>query len=169
VAGTVAAEAVNGDIHLIDVDSRDVEATTVNGEVVYDGRILDGGSYRFATHNGDIALGLAENANATVGVATFSGDFESAFKIQPVRAQKGHRFTFALGNGSAKIDLESFQGSIELLKPGGSVLRQRIVEAWREHEREHAKEWKWGDKDFKWEMKGEKKNAEDDSDDEDDN
>jgi len=126
---------------------------------VYDGRILDGGSYRFATHNGDIALGLAENANATVGVATFSGDFESAFKIQPVRAQKGHRFTFALGNGSAKIDLESFQGSIELLKPGGSVLWQRIVEAWREHEREHAKEWKWGDKDFKWEMKGEKKNA----------
>jgi len=169
VMGTIAAEAVNGDIHLIDVDSRDVEATTVNGEVVYDGRILDGGSYRFATHNGDIALGLAENANATVGVATFSGDFESAFKIQPVRAQKGHRFTFALGNGSAKIDLESFQGSIELLKPGGSVLRQRIVEAWREHERDHAKEWKWGDKDFKWEMKGAKKDAGDDSDDEDDN
>ena len=162
VAGTLAAEAVNGDIHMIDVDSRDVEATTVNGEVVYDGRILDGGNYRFATHNGDIALGLAENANATVGVATFSGDFESAFKIQPVRAQKGHRFTFALGNGSAKIDLESFQGSIALLKPGGHDLRERVVQAWREHVKDHDKEWKW-------EMKGAKKDAEDDSDDEDGN
>ena len=167
VAGTVAAEAVNGDIHLIDVDSKDVEATTVNGEVVYDGRILDGGNYRFATHNGDIALGLAENANATVGVATFSGDFESAFKIQPVRAQKGHRFTFALGNGSAKIDLESFQGSIELLKPGGRDLRDRIVQAWKEHEKDYGSEWKWGDKDSKWKMKDEK-GSNDDQDDDDD-
>jgi hypothetical protein len=157
VAGTVAAEAVNGDIHLIDVDSKDVEATTVNGEVVYDGLILDGGSYRFATHNGDIALGLAESANATVGVSTFSGDFESAFAIQPRKAPKGHRFTFALGNGSAKIDLESFQGSIELLKPGGRDLRARIVEAWREHDREKTKEWKW-------EMKGAKSDGEGDND-----
>jgi hypothetical protein len=158
VAGTIAAEAVNGDIHLIDVDSRDVEATTVNGEVVYDGLILDGGNYRFATHNGDIALGLAESANATVGVSTFSGDFESAFAIQPRKAPKGHRFTFALGNGSAKIDLESFQGSIELMKPGGRVLRARITEAWKEHEREKVKEWKW-------EMKGAKNgDSEDDED-----
>jgi len=158
VVGTIAAEAVNGDIHLIDVDSKDVEATTVNGEVVYDGMILDGGNYRFATHNGDIALGLAENANATVGVSTFSGDFESAFAIQPRKAAKGHRFTFALGNGSARIDLESFQGSIELMKPGGRDLRARITEAWKEHEREKVKEWKW-------EMKGANH---DDSEDEDD-
>ena len=102
------------------------------------------------------------NRLAMIGVATFSGDFESAFKIQPVRAQKGHRFTFALGNGSAKIDLESFQGSIELLKPGGRDLRQRIVQAWREHERDHEKEWKW-------EAKANKKAAEEDSEDDEDN
>ena len=149
--GSVAAEAVNGDIHLIDVDSKDVEATTVNGEVVYDGRILDGGNYRFTTHSGDIALGLAESANATVSVSTFSGDFESAFAIQPRRASKGRRFTFALGNGSAKIDLESFQGSIELLRPGGRFLRERIVDSWKDHEKEWSKEF---GKDFKWEQKG---------------
>jgi len=160
VAGSVAAEAVNGDIHLIDIDSKDVEATTVNGEVLYEGMILDGGSYRFATHNGDIALGLSENANATVGVSTFSGDFESAFAITPRKAPKGHRFTFALGNGSAKIDLESFQGSIELLNPGGLDLRTRIMEAWKEHDREKAKEWKW-------EMKGAKHDDNGDEEDED--
>jgi len=149
--GTVAAEAVNGDIHLIDVDSKDVEATTVNGEVVYDGRILDGGNYRFTTHSGDIALGLAESANATVSVSTFSGDFESAFAIQPRRAGKGRRFTFALGNGSAKIDLESFQGSIELLRPGGRFLRERIDESWKDHEKEWSRAF---GKDFKWELNG---------------
>jgi len=149
--GSVAAEAVNGDIHLIDVDSKDVEATTVNGEVVYDGRILDGGNYRFATHSGDIALGLAESANATVSVSTFSGDFESAFAIQPRRASRGRRFTFALGNGSAQIDLESFQGSIELMRPGGRALRERILDSWRDHEKEWGKGF---GKEFKWELKG---------------
>jgi hypothetical protein len=147
--GSIAAEGVNGDIHLIDVDSKDVEATTVNGEVVYDGRIQDGGSYRFATHNGDIALGMSDKANATVGVSTFSGDFESAFAIQPKKAPKGHRFTFALGTGSAKVDLESFQGSIELLRPGGPLLKAKILEAWREHRKGAAKEWKWEIKDAK--------------------
>jgi hypothetical protein len=149
--GSVAAEAVNGDIHLIDVDSRDVEATTVNGEVVYDGRILDGGNYRFSTHSGDIALGLAESSNATVSVSTFSGDFESAFAIQPRRAGKGRRFTFALGNGSAKIDLESFQGSIELLRPGGRALRERVLDSWKDHEKDWGKGF---GKEFKWELKG---------------
>lgn len=156
--GSVAAEAVNGDIHLIDVNSKDVEATTVNGGVVYDGLILDGGNYRFATHNGDIALGMSEKANATVGVSTFSGDFESAFAIQPRRAPKGHRFTFALGNGSAKVDLESFQGSIALLRPGGRDLRARVVEAWKEHERAWGKEWKL-------ELKGLPASSEEDNDD----
>jgi len=149
--GSVAAEAVNGDIHLIDVDSKDVEATTVNGEVVYDGRILDGGNYRFSTHSGDIALGLAESANATVSVSTFSGDFESAFAIQPRRASRGRRFTFALGNGSAQIDLESFQGSIELMRPGGRVLRERILDSWKDHEKEWGRDF---GKEFKWELKG---------------
>jgi len=149
--GSIAAEAVNGDIHLIDVDSKDVEATTVNGEVVYDGRILDGGNYRFATHSGDIALGLAESANATVSVSTFSGDFESAFAIQPRRAPRGRRFTFALGNGSAQIDLASFQGSIELLRPGGRVLRERILDSWKDHEKEWSKVF---GKEVMWELKG---------------
>jgi len=149
--GTVAAEAVNGDIHLIDVDSKNVEATTVNGEVVYDGRILDGGNYRFTTHSGDIVLGLAESANATVSVSTFSGDFESAFAIQPRRSSKGRRFTFELGNGSANIDLESFQGSIGLFRPGGRALRERIGESWKDHEKDWSKDF---GKEFKWELKG---------------
>jgi hypothetical protein len=152
-AGSVAAEAVNGDIHLLDLNSKDVEATTVNGGVIYDGRILDGGMYRFTTHSGDIALGLAESANATVSVSTFSGDFASAFAIQPRRAGRGRRFNFVLGNGKAQVDLESFQGSIELLRPGGAELRARVAEAWREHERDFARAF---GKEWRWELKGDK-------------
>jgi hypothetical protein len=142
-AGSIAAEAVNGDIHLLNIDSKDVEATTINGDVVYDSRILDGGEYRFATHNGDIALALAKTANATVNVSTFSGEFASAFAITPRRTSKGQRFNFVLGNGAAKIDLESFQGAIELTKLGQGLLRTRVLNAWKEHERDFAKEWKW--------------------------
>jgi hypothetical protein len=43
------------------------------------------------------------------------------------------------------------------------------VQAWKEHEKEHDSEWKWGDKDFKWEVKGAKKGSTDDEEDDDDN
>ncbi|MEP7028186.1 MAG: DUF4097 family beta strand repeat-containing protein, partial [Candidatus Eisenbacteria bacterium] len=156
-AGTIAAEAVNGDIHLLDLDSRDVVATTVNGDVIYNGRILDGGAYRFTTHSGDISVGLSEADNATVSVSTFSGDFASSFAIQPRRSNKGERFSFVLGSGKAKVDLESFQGSIELLRPDGPLLRARVAEAWKEHAfaKEFSSEFlKKFDKNWKWELKG---------------
>ncbi len=89
VSGDVLAEAVNGDIRLLDLDSKTVEANTVNGTVLYDGKILDDGVYTFSTHNGDIALGLSDRANATVTVATFAGEFEYVYPVLLTRTKKG--------------------------------------------------------------------------------
>jgi DUF4097 and DUF4098 domain-containing protein YvlB len=116
--GPVVASSVNGEIVLDRIDSDDVEASTINGTVSYDGVIKDGGSYRFSTHNGDVAVTVPEGANATVSVATFSGEFSSGFPIQLRETKHGKRFNFTLGNGDARIELESFQGGIRLRRPG---------------------------------------------------
>ncbi|MGH7724052.1 MAG: DUF4097 family beta strand repeat-containing protein [Candidatus Eiseniibacteriota bacterium] len=139
VTGDVMAEAVNGDILLLDLTSKSVEATTVNGTVLYDGKILDDGAYMFSTHNGDIGLGLSDRSNATVSVATFSGEFESWTPVNISRTKKGKRFSFLFGSGSAKIDLESFQGAIQLFRPGEKEFRMRF-EAEKEHQREMEEE-----------------------------
>jgi hypothetical protein len=119
-SGEVTAETVNGGITLRRVDATSVMASSVNGELVYDGTIRNGGRYAFSTHNGDITVTVAEGANATVSVSTFNGEFASEFPVTLTETRKGKRFNFTIGSGSAQVTLESFQGSIELVRPGSS-------------------------------------------------
>lgn len=115
VQGNLEATTLDGDVLLTRIASAIVSVSTVDGEIRYDGVIRDDGRYRFTTHDGDVTLLVPSGVNATVTVATYDGDFESTFpvRVQP-RGQHGHRFTFTLGNGSAQVELESFDGAIRL-------------------------------------------------------
>ena len=115
--GDVVAETVNGDIEL-DVDAANVEASTVNGSLLYGGPYKDDGVYTFSTHNGDIRLTMTDKTSATVSVATFSGDFNSSFPLQLSGTRRGKRFEFKLGTGKARVEVESFQGTIRIARPG---------------------------------------------------
>ncbi len=128
-AGEIAAETVNGDVLLERIDSSSVDVGTVNGDVTYDGSVRDGGTYRFATHNGDVEMHVPDQINASVFVRTYRGDFESHFQVQvPAQApasdeerdrrreRRNRRFNFTLGTGAARVELESFGGDISLLK-----------------------------------------------------
>lgn len=117
VAGDIVIETVDGDVVLERIDSPSVEANTVDGDITYDGTIKDGGRYRFATHDGDVAVAVAERANVTVAVSTFDGEFDSCFPVRVGDTSK-HRFSFVLGSGSARLELESFDGDITLCRPG---------------------------------------------------
>ncbi len=115
--GEVYVEGVNGDITLRGIRSDNVSATTVNGDILYRGTVRDEGQYRLSTHNGDVTMSVPATTNATVTVSTFSGDFESDFPVTLTGARQGKRFSFTLGSGKATMELESFQGSIRLVRP----------------------------------------------------
>ena len=119
-SGEVTAETVNGDITLSRVDASSVMSSSVNGELVYDGTVRNGGRYAFSTHNGDITITVPEGSNAAVSVSTFNGEFASEFPVTLTETRKGKRFNFTLGTGSAQMTLESFQGSIQLVRPGST-------------------------------------------------
>jgi DUF4097 and DUF4098 domain-containing protein YvlB len=128
ISGDIVAETVNGSILLEAIESSDVEAVTVNGRVSYDGAIHDRGRYRFSTHNGRIIVSIPEQANAAVAAVTHEGSVSSRFAV-PVSAAAGtagvqRRATFALGTGSARVEAESFQGSITFARPGDSSFKQ---------------------------------------------
>jgi hypothetical protein len=123
IAGDLQAETVNGDLLLEKVQSDNVDANTLNGDVVYDGTIRANGRYRLVTHNGDIAVTIAEGTSALVSVSTFQGDFESTFPVT-LTGRKGKQFDFTLGGGSARLELESFAGTIRLERPGERVERR---------------------------------------------
>lgn len=131
-SGDVVAQTVNGEIALQLVEATSVDASTVNGDISYSGPIRPGGRYSLSTHNGDISLTVAEGTSASVAVSTFSGEFESEFPVPLQGTRKGKGFNFTLGSGSAQVTLESFQGTIELVRPGSERDPAR-----RERDRDH--------------------------------
>jgi hypothetical protein len=144
--GTVRAETVNGDAYVWRTLSDSVDVSTVNGDVVYEGSVSGSGVYRFTSHNGDVAVAVPRAAGATVAVSTFSGDFESNFPVT-LTGHNARRFQFALGDGSARIDLSSFQGTIQLYRATASAsarvakmdaIVERIIEKRLDHKIERA-------------------------------
>jgi len=134
VSGQIKAETTNGDVELTGVKSPSVEATTINGDVLYEGTITDGGTYTFNSHNGDITVSVQEGANVTISVATANGDIDASFPLPLQRTDRGHRYTFKLGSGSARMEAESFQGDIQLRRPGEIQQRNQDKHKNRNHE-----------------------------------
>lgn len=120
VTGEILAETTNGDIVIENAQSSNLDVSTVNGDVTFNGTIRDNGVYRLTTHSGDIRVGLGGANNATIFVRTFQGDFGADFPVQLPEGQSprsgSKRFNFTLGTGSARIELQSFNGDIDLAR-----------------------------------------------------
>lgn len=117
IGGDIYVETTNGDVSMRGIRSATTRATTVNGDITYDGSIRENGRYIFSTHNGDVLLTLPESASATVSVSTYHGEFESDFPVRLTGTTRDRQFKFTLGAGSAGIELESFNGEILLRRP----------------------------------------------------
>lgn len=120
IVGDIGAESVDGNIIIQGAQSPTVDASTVDGDIYYVGTIRDGGRYDLATHDGAITISIPEGANAAVTVASFNGEFEASFPVQitPGRSTRNQRFTFTIGSGSARVQLETFDGQVLLRRPG---------------------------------------------------
>ena len=126
-SGEVVADTTNGEVTLTRMEASVVEVATVNGDVVFEGRLADRGRYSFTNHNGDIELLVAENSNATFNVRTYSGEFSTGLPVKGPDAsqvRRGRRVSYTLGNGSAEVELESFGGDIKLRRPGAARTRR---------------------------------------------
>jgi DUF4097 and DUF4098 domain-containing protein YvlB len=96
-SGDISAETVNGEISLVQVDATGLAATTVNGDIDYDGPIRSNGRYALSSHNGDLTLTMTPATSAAVSVSTFNGEFESEFPVTLTETRKGKRFSFTVG------------------------------------------------------------------------
>src|SRR5215471_13684653 len=116
IDGDVVAESLNGVVILDKVQAKSLEASSVNGNIVFLGPMLKEGTYSLSTHNGTVVVGMPEKPDVNVSVATFSGAFSSSIPVSIERSHRARRFSFTLGSGSAKLELESFAGSVELAR-----------------------------------------------------
>src|SRR5256885_6557633 len=138
ITGEIKVETTNGEVMLTGIQASSVDAGTINGDVTYEGTVNDGGSYSFGSHNGDISVSIPERANVTITAATANGDIDASFPLPMTGSTGRHRKTFKIGSGSARMELESFQGDIEMRRP--QELRGRVDRKRNRDEHEHGKD-----------------------------
>jgi hypothetical protein len=128
VTGNLEASSVSGNIRLVDVKSKDVRSETVSGNITYTGSIDPGGKYSFDAHSGTIRLTIPPGAGAHFSVETFSGDISTDFTVTvppgPIRGRKEGRMEFTTGDGRARVDAQTFSGSIVINSSGSTTRRE---------------------------------------------
>jgi hypothetical protein len=120
-ATVVEATSVSGNIELNRINAAEVGAETVSGDVDFSGEIRPRGEYDLKTLSGDVIMHIPRNAGAEITGATFSGDFDSSFPIttrSSSRYTRRQRINGTIGDGSARIRVESFSGDVELRELG---------------------------------------------------
>ena len=118
VNGDVDGASVSGHVRITGARSKAVKAETVSSSVSYSGTIDPSGTYTFASNSGRITLAVPADIGATVSLETFSGNVDSDFPVTMGSGtnRMGHdsKFEFKIGNGRARITLESFSGNIRI-------------------------------------------------------
>ncbi len=134
-AGRVDAETVSGDLR-ISGDSRDVseetvsgsasvraqtvkafDGSSVSGDIDFEGALTADGRIDVESMSGDVRITLPADTNGRVSAETFSGDLDNDFGLA-IKKQDGPGSTMngKLGDGSARIEIESFSGDVDLRK-----------------------------------------------------
>lgn len=125
-SGDITAESINGEITMTRMDAKSIVASTVNGDITYEGAVAAGGRYELTSHNGNITFAVPESSNATFTVRTYNGELTTSLPLKggdPKEAHRGKRITLTLGTGSADVELESFGGTIRLRRLEGARRR----------------------------------------------
>lgn len=116
--GDLQVSAIDGEVRLEGIDVSTAEVSTVDGGILFSGMIREGGRYHLNSHDGDVTV-VAPDIDAAVSVSTFDGDFVSDFPVTLTGQSSRRRLDFTLGRGRARLELESFDGTVALRRGSG--------------------------------------------------
>ncbi len=125
-SGDLYAESIGGGMTLEGIRSSDVEVGTVGGTLRFQGNIADGGRYNFGSHVGEIWLEFPTSINAEVEIVTLAGEIDVDFPGAPSEPTSAEGYpglnkkelAFQIGNGSARIEVETFGGKVHIRRQG---------------------------------------------------
>lgn len=117
VSGDVHAESVNGTLDLEDL-AGDVQMETVNGSINASFAKLDGQQrVKGSTVNGRMTLRLPADADVEVNADTLNGSINANdFGLEADKGFVGSDLNANIGNGSARLNLDTVNGSIKILR-----------------------------------------------------
>lgn len=119
--GAINANTTSDSITLINVDSRDLSAKTVSGDVRFTGKVQDGGRYEFESFNGSVVLTIPADSSFNLTAKTHSGSVNTEFPVQLTRTTGGTLMSGIVGKGGAEVIVSSFNGSVQMKKDTGKT------------------------------------------------
>jgi DUF4097 and DUF4098 domain-containing protein YvlB len=114
--GTVNASTVNGALVAKDL-SGETKLSTVNGTMDVDFSQLNVSKVSLSSVNGEVQLKLPSNADAKISASTVNGGISNEFGLEIDKHRwVGADLSGVIGSGHTRIDLNSVNGKIAILK-----------------------------------------------------
>jgi DUF4097 and DUF4098 domain-containing protein YvlB len=120
-AGRIEASSISGNFRLLDLRSYHVRAQTSTGNILFNGEFLPNGIYRLRNYSGVIEVRFAPADSFDLSATSLKGQVNTEAQLTP---PPHHRIFPRFGNslfgtynaGRAKVELTSFDGTINILK-----------------------------------------------------
>jgi DUF4097 and DUF4098 domain-containing protein YvlB len=121
-AGQIEVSSISGNFRLVDMRSYRVSAQTTSGNILFDAQFLPNGTYRLKDYSGAIEVRFSPGDSFDLSATSVRGAVNNQANLTP----KPHpqHFYNRFGNslfgtfnaGRAKVELSSFDGTINILK-----------------------------------------------------
>ncbi len=115
IGDLLRAKTNSGAITLQRVEHRQIEASSISGSLLFDGKFLSGGIYNFRTSNGSIRLAIPAASSCTFKATYGFGTFNSEIPLKILTendTSRARTVVATLGGGGAAVSLTTSSGSI---------------------------------------------------------
>lgn len=115
VKGDVAARVSSGYVAASNIDG-DVELNVSSGNASYTGPIHPQHRYRLKTLSGHVSMDISDSVGFTAVLSSYSGQLQTDFQFPDALLRTKQRIIGKHGDGAGRIELDSFNGSVQLRK-----------------------------------------------------
>jgi len=120
-AGRIEASSISGNFRFIDVRSYHVRAQTSEGNIFFNGEFFPNGIYQLKNYSGVIEVRFSPGDSFDISATSLKGKVNNEAKLTPsshhhLPPKFGNALFGTMNTGRAKVELSSFDGTINILK-----------------------------------------------------
>jgi DUF4097 and DUF4098 domain-containing protein YvlB len=121
-AGRIEVSSISGNFKLVDLRSYQVRAQTSKGNIVFNGEFLPNGMYEMKNYSGVIEVRFSPGDSFDLSATSLKGRVNNEAKLSPpdhpqhFYSKFGNSLFGSFNSGRAKVELSSFDGTINILK-----------------------------------------------------